>query len=136
MSPVEPHPGERGIDAIAAVDPAATAFYHRQEPYMLNFEANWEEPAADDENVAWVRESIEAARALPGVAGGYGNFPGFREDPARALFGENYDRLVAVKTSYDPENVFHHNQNVEPATDDRPDGVGRDSDPAGTEKGT
>ena len=50
------------------------------------------------------------------AAGRYGNFPGFSEDPATALFGENYERLVDVKTRYDPENLFRLNQNVAPRT--------------------
>ena len=37
------------------------------------------------------------------------------DDATRAAFGENYDRLVEVKTEYDPENLFRLNQNIEPA---------------------
>jgi FAD/FMN-containing dehydrogenase len=29
-------------------------------------------------------------------------------------YGENYDRLVAVKRIYDPDNVFHLNDNLDP----------------------
>ena len=36
------------------------------------------------------------------------------DDPIRAAYGPNYDRLVEVKTTYDPDNVFHLNQNVQP----------------------
>ncbi|WP_435364085.1 FAD-binding oxidoreductase [Haloarchaeobius sp. DYHT-AS-18] len=100
--------------AIADRPQDASAFWHRDKAYMLTFEANWEDPADTDANVAWVRESIDEVRELPGVVGGYGNFPGFHEDPSQALFGENIDKLVAVKTKYDPENLFRLNQNVEP----------------------
>ncbi len=32
----------------------------------------------------------------------------------RANYGPNYDRLAAIKHSYDPGNLFHHNQNIAP----------------------
>jgi hypothetical protein len=34
----------------------------------------------------------------------------------RAAYGDNYDRLVALKNVYDPANLFHMNQNIEPST--------------------
>ncbi len=103
--------------AIDDLEPTETAFWHRGRRYMLTFEANWDDPDGDDENVDWVRESIDQVRAIPAVSGGYGNFPGFNEDPARTVFGDNYDRLVEVKTEYDPTNTFRRNQNVEPRGD-------------------
>ena len=51
---------------------------------------------------------------LPAWSGPIVNFAGLNEDPARATFGDNYDRLAAVKATYDPENLFHLNRNVEP----------------------
>ncbi|MGM0389524.1 MAG: BBE domain-containing protein, partial [Natrinema limicola] len=52
--------------------------------------------------------------ALSIASGRYGNFPGLNEDPAKLLYGENYDRLVDVKTKYDPDNLFRSNTNVPP----------------------
>jgi len=100
--------------AIGDVEADSTAFWHRDEPYMLNYEANWDDPAASEANVSWVRERIDALREFDGVSGGYGNFPGFNEDPVKTIFGGNYDRLVDVKTTYDPTNLFRLNQNVTP----------------------
>ncbi len=104
--------------AISTRSRDATAFWHRDKSFMLTFEANWDDPTMDDENVAWVREGIDEVRRLKVASGGYGNFPGFNEDPGRAIFGENYDRLVEVKNEYDPENLFHSNRYVAPDTGD------------------
>lgn len=49
--------------------------------------------------------------------GVYVNFLGGDEDPGRvreAYGAFVYDRLVDVKTKYDPDNVFHNNQNIRP----------------------
>ncbi|WP_222918959.1 FAD-binding oxidoreductase [Natrinema sp. SYSU A 869] len=103
-------------DAVADVPQDATAFWHRDKPYMLNFEANWDDAADDDANVSWVREGFAAVQALPVASGRYGNFPGMNEDPAKLLYGDNYERLVDVKTEYDPDNLFRSNSNVPPRT--------------------
>jgi hypothetical protein len=100
---------------IADIEQDATAFWYRDTSYLLNFEANWDDPRADYENITWVRESLAEVRDLPGAGGTYGNFPGFSEDPVRTIFGENYDRLTELKTKYDPENVFRLSQNITPA---------------------
>ena len=47
----------------------------------------------------------------------YVNFLGGDEVPGRVreAYGDSvYERLVGVKTTYDPDNVFHHNQNIRP----------------------
>ncbi|WP_135302780.1 FAD-binding oxidoreductase [Haloarcula amylovorans] len=102
--------------AVADVPQDATAFWHRDKPFMLTVEANWEDPSEDDANVEWARGVFDEVASLDVASGRYGNFPGFAEDPTTMLYGDNYDRLVEVKTKYDPENVFHLNQNIEPQT--------------------
>ena len=48
--------------------------------------------------------------------GGYVNFmAGDDQDRIRANYGGNYERLVEVKGKYDPDNLFHLNQNIQPA---------------------
>jgi len=47
----------------------------------------------------------------------YVNFAGLGEEGnalVRSAYGANYDRLVALKNSYDPTNLFHLNQNIKP----------------------
>ncbi len=100
--------------AVGDVPQDATAVWHRDEPFMLTFEANWREPAAAEAIIDWTREGLAAVGELPVAAGRYGNFPGLSEDPTEQIYGENYERLVDVKTAYDPENLFHVNQNMVP----------------------
>ncbi len=100
--------------AVGDVPQDATAFWHRDKPHMLTFEANWVDPADDGANVDWAREGFAEARVLAVADGLYGNFPGFGEDPTSHLFGGNYDRLVELKAKYDPTNRFRSNQNIEP----------------------
>lgn len=51
------------------------------------------------------------------MGGGYVNFMGTEEgqDRVRATYRDRYDRLTAVKRTYDPGNFFRANQNIEPA---------------------
>jgi FAD/FMN-containing dehydrogenase len=93
-----------------------TAFGDRSVPYLLGIEANWEEPQDDEVNVAWARNCIADMRRFSG-GGNYLNFPGFLEegqDLMRDAYGENYERLVALKNEYDPTNLFRMNQNIKP----------------------
>jgi FAD/FMN-containing dehydrogenase len=52
------------------------------------------------------------------AAGRYVNYLDADEpgDPLAAAYGPNYDRLRTLKAKYDPENFFHLNQNIRPAS--------------------
>jgi FAD/FMN-containing dehydrogenase len=36
-------------------------------------------------------------------------------DRVRASYGSNYKRLAKIKARYDPTNLFHVNQNIQPS---------------------
>jgi FAD/FMN-containing dehydrogenase len=76
--------------------------------------SGWDDPAADEANTQWVRDYSDAV-APHSEEGGYVNFMAADDDNrAPANYGANYDRLVEVKRTYDPDNVFHVNQNIRP----------------------
>jgi Berberine and berberine like len=102
--------------AMGRVPEQATAFGNRASPYLIGVEANWEEPAGDAENLAWVR-ALLADLEQHGTGGVYLNFAGTREEAtslAAEGHGANYERLALLKGIYDPDNVFRHNPNVPP----------------------
>ena len=100
--------------AAARVGADETAFGDRSSPFILNLLANWSEPSADVSNVTWVRGVFNKLRPAmkPGV---YINFmSGDEQDRVPEAYHERWDRIVAVKSHYDPNNFFRMNQNVPP----------------------
>ncbi len=97
--------------AARRISPTATAFAHRDAPYGLVLLSMWSDPDESERNIAWTRD-LAAATEQYATGGVYVN--GLAEDQARAVYGINYDRLVAVKNAYDPTNIFCHNQNIKP----------------------
>jgi len=101
--------------ALGRVAPDATAAGDRSAPYLLEILANWPEPEETQLNVVWARDFFTAMERF-GAGKTNLNFPGLGEDPrfVREAFGRNYGRLVALKQKYDPTNLFHLNQNIDP----------------------
>jgi FAD/FMN-containing dehydrogenase len=93
--------------------PTATAYSHRRPTYDVVIIANWTDPADNARNIAWARELFAAVQPQLSAAA-YVNFLDSDDgaERVRAAYGENYDRLVAVKRTYDPTNFFRMNQNV------------------------
>ncbi len=91
-----------------------TAFGHRDASYAAVIAGMWPDPADNDENIKWVRDYY-AATAPHSEEGGYINFAaGDDETRVSANYGTNYDKLVEIKRKYDPDNLFHLNQNIDP----------------------
>jgi hypothetical protein len=100
--------------AAARIGADETAFGDRRAPFILNLLANWSEPSGDARNIAWIREVFGRLRPAmkPGV---YVNFMSDDEqDRVPEAYHDRWDRLVAVKSHYDPNNFFRLNQNVLP----------------------
>ena len=74
------------------------------------------DPANNDKIIAWTKSYYDAVH--PYSAGGaYVNFLMGDEGAGRvkATYGTNYERLVAIKDKYDPDNLFRVNQNIKPS---------------------
>jgi FAD/FMN-containing dehydrogenase len=100
--------------AISRVPAAATAYANRAAVYDSFPVSIWSDPAGDEANIAWAREMYAALRPF-GMGGVYVNNLGEEgEERVKAAYGENYDRLVALKRKYDPGNLFRLNQNIRP----------------------
>ncbi len=104
--------------AATRVPVTATAIPHRSPGFNLLIPSVWLDPSQTGANVAWTRSTFE--HLLPFFADGrYVNYLDDDEasrggDPVRAAYGVNYERLVDVKTHYDPDNLFHLNYNIPP----------------------
>jgi len=82
--------------------------------FCLNIAATWTEPAESDRNISWTRESCAAVEPHT-IAGAYVNFLGEEgQERTQLAYRESYQRLVALKNTYDPTNFFRLNQNVKP----------------------
>jgi FAD/FMN-containing dehydrogenase len=103
--------------AAGRVGPDETAFGHRDARYAMIIISAWPDPADDEADTQWVRDYYAAVHPYSGTEGGYVNFMGV-DDAARAPenYGRNYERLRQVKVTYDPDNLFHLNQNITPAS--------------------
>ena len=75
----------------------------------------WLDPNEDETNIAWVRSTFDAV-APHTTDAVYANYLAADEpDRIRAAYGPNWERLVELKRTWDPDNVFHLNQNIDPA---------------------
>jgi len=105
--------------ATSRVAGDATAFGDRGMGWMLSIDGIWEDAADDEKNLRWAR-GFWADMKHHSNGRAYLNFAGLGEEGeelVRTSYGAaNYERLVALKTKYDPTNLFRLNQNIRPAT--------------------
>lgn len=73
------------------------------------------DPANAQRISQWAKDYWQALHPLS-AGGGYVNFMMEEgQERIRATYRDNYERLVAVKRKYDPHNLFHVNQNIQPS---------------------
>jgi hypothetical protein len=123
--PGSTNPGGAGVTifawggAIGRVDPAATAFVHRDAAFLMDNETSWtqrDSPRLVADNLNWLEATYHALAPF-GTRQAYQNFI----DPAladwqTAYYGTNLRRLMRVKHRYDPDDVLRFAQSIpEPA---------------------
>ena len=71
-------------------------------------------PSVGDDLIAWTDDVIAViAPHTPDES--YQNFPNrLLPDPLEQYYAENLERLIDVKTMYDPDNLFHNEQSIPP----------------------
>jgi FAD/FMN-containing dehydrogenase len=105
--------------AVARVPDSATAFAGRDVAHNMSIDAVWLADEAGERGgaeTAWAQRFFRALRPLR-AGGVYVNFLDSDDDSSRVreAYGDRiYRRLAAVKAKYDPDNVFHHNKNIQP----------------------
>jgi FAD/FMN-containing dehydrogenase len=102
----------RGAASRVASD--AMAFRHRAFPYAPLIVSQWLDAADSEENVGWARDFWRALQPFAGGGVYVNDLSHDDEDRVRVAYGANYDRLVALKKKYDPDNFFRLNPNIKP----------------------
>jgi FAD/FMN-containing dehydrogenase len=99
---------------IARADSTTAAFGHRDARFDFAILTVWRDPAETAEHVTWARDFFEGMQ--PYASGVYVNNLGTEgADRVRAAYSPGtYERLVALKETYDPHNALRLNQNIAP----------------------
>jgi FAD binding domain/Berberine and berberine like len=101
--------------AVSQMDRQATAYNYRDAQYNFLIVGMWADPAQDAGGISWVRGLWQALQ--PFSSGNiYVNYESdVGVDRVQAAYGAaKYDRLVALKNTYDPTNFFRLNANIKP----------------------
>ena len=93
-----------------------SAVGNRSSVWVLNITASWEKAEDDKANIEWARTAWRDMRRFS-TGGTYINLLTEDEGDERihAAYGNNYDRLVELKSKWDPGNLFHMNKNIPPS---------------------
>ena len=102
--------------ALSRVSEAATAFGDRSSRFLVSIDTMWVDPEQNEDNIQWTRDFFQEVKAFSDgkVYFNFNSDMSGSEDLAQDSFGVNYQRLVDIKTKYDPSNFFSLNANIKP----------------------
>jgi FAD/FMN-containing dehydrogenase len=103
--------------AATRIEPSDTAFPHRAEGHNLLVLSEWMAPTDTDQCIAWAKETYAEMDPFfaPWRYVNYLSDDETGDHPVAAAYGPNYRRLQEIKSKYDPNNLFHMNQNIRPS---------------------
>ena len=100
--------------AVGRVPDDAMAYTGRDAAYSISAELQWTNAADDDARIAWGRAAMAALKPHLGTGRYVNDVVEAGTDGAQIYGQAKYERLVALKRKYDPDNFFRLNQNIEP----------------------
>ena len=106
-----------GGGALARVPEEDTAFVQRNAEWNLHYLSMWADPAETDRNISWTREFSGAMKPWSSGRQYLNMLDEDRVERVAAAYGpEKFAKLQTLKSTWDPTNLFRHNQNIPPAT--------------------
>lgn len=102
--------------ALSRVPESATAFGDRSGRFLVSIDTMWTDAADNEKNIQWTRDFFEQLQkhSAGQVYFNFNSDMSGSDNLAQDAFGSNYQRLVEVKTKYDPDNFFRLNANIKP----------------------
>ena len=101
--------------AASRISSTSTAWNYRDTTWNMIIIGVDPDPANNEKIIAWTKQYWVALHPFS-AGGSYVNFLGDEgESRIKAAYGKSYERLVEIKTKYDPGNLFRVNQNIKPS---------------------
>ncbi|MBS0001144.1 MAG: FAD-binding oxidoreductase [Cyclobacteriaceae bacterium] len=102
--------------AISRVPAEATAFGDRSARFLLSIDTMWLDPEQNEANIQWTRDFWNEMRqhSHGQVYFNFNSDMNGTSDMLKDSYGRNYEKLVEIKTKYDPDNFFRLNANIKP----------------------
>ena len=103
--------------AISKVPKEATAFGDRSARFLVSIDTMWKDDALNDRCIQWTKQFFNELQEYSNgqVYFNFNSDMSGSKDLASDAFGSNYQRLIDIKTKYDPDNFFRMNANIKPA---------------------
>ncbi len=93
----------------------AAAFPHRASYFFSELQTYWES-SQQEKHLLQRFETVQHIFAVNGIRAQYRNYPDINfSNWSTGYYGNNYERLQQVKSTYDPHNLFRYEQSIEPA---------------------